>query len=68
MGDVVENKFTPIQINYKYDHPEIAFDAKTKKCNESYPVKFGFEIHTNPNQFSNQFFLLSFRIQHIVRV
>lgn len=36
--EITGNPFTPFTINYKYDEPERAFRAETKKCNESYPV------------------------------
>lgn len=39
MGNVELNDLLPFPIRYKYDKPEIAFHAETKKCNESYPVK-----------------------------
>lgn len=38
LGDNVENIYVPFLINYTYNTPEIAFTAKTKKCNESYGV------------------------------
>lgn len=38
MGNPDGNPFVPFRINYKYDKPEIAFQAETKPCNESYPV------------------------------
>lgn len=38
MGNVSVNTLAPFQINYKYDDESRAFQADTKKCNESYPV------------------------------
>lgn len=38
MGDPDGNPVVPFRINYKYDKPDTAFEAETKRCNESYPV------------------------------
>lgn len=38
MGNKTSNPFVPFQINYKFSNAENAFQAETKKCNESYPV------------------------------
>lgn len=37
MGDASSN-YVPFPINYKYDQPDRAFRAETKKCSEAYPV------------------------------
>lgn len=40
MGDPVINDYVPFLINYTYTNPAIAFTAETKKCDESYEVRY----------------------------